>query len=726
MSMPTAWSRPPHPSTLLAVPSPATKYPVSSAMRLLDTETGQFVEADPRKTKYAILSHTWDPEGEQTHEELKKIQQRYKPWRSESESDVPQNGHPGGPTSDTLSSISGSSRLDSLSPEFTHVIEPPSKLFHHSIWDDPELSQKVREACAVARKNGYRYIWIDSCCIDKTSSSELSEAINSMYKWYDLAAVCYAYLADVPPGTDPRAERSHFRRSRWFTRGWTLQELLAPRFVEFLSEDWAPIGSKHTLVDLIETITKIDYKALLQHQGTLDKFSIAQRLSWAANRETTREEDRAYSLLGIFDINMPTLYGEGDRAFRRLQEQIMQRVPDQSLIAWGDVYLETRLPENPDPSDTRDTLLATACRYNDQRRNILAPLPDYFKNCEYLCVPRRECLQLLAPQHRELEYTSTPYGIRTHLHMIPLTPDLLLRAIPDSKDIQLKFNRPDPHDNYQWYLAILGCEHSDRPGFLLGRVCYIPFSYSDVEFVYTGTVDVSSRGNLLCRASLFPLLSDTVKSCRPQTEVKTVYIRHPDRPDSSVSLLISPYTSIQLVLLKETREALDSQGYSAELRHPNSDYPTTHLLTLSALNGDHTITIEFRHTLEDGGRRFTIEADVAMSTGFREPLESFSQRLDPDLLRPDRIADPASLSWLQAVSMGWGVSPVRSKIELGTVGGAFRAMAVHLLFVGAGVYILRIFVDSVKMEAEGIEESLPSGEVDTEDEAGRAEEPGGQ
>ena len=195
------------------------------------------------------------------------------------------------------------------------------------IWDDRELSPKIRHGCAVARKNGYRYIWIDSCCIDKSSSSELSEAINSMYKWYALADVRYAYLADVPPGDDHHAEESRFRESRWFTREWTLQELIAPVNVVFLSQDWAPIGSKHALGGLVEDVTSINHRALL-HLEPLDKFSVAQRLSWAARRKTTREEDRAYSLLGIFDINMPTLYGEGNRAFRRLQEQVMQRIPD--------------------------------------------------------------------------------------------------------------------------------------------------------------------------------------------------------------------------------------------------------------------------------------------------------------------------------------------------------------------------------------------------------------
>ena len=185
-----------------------------------------------------------------------------------------------------------------------------------SIWDDPELSLKIRSACALARRNGYQYIWIDSCCIDKTSSSELSEAINSMYAWYAGAHVCYTYLADVPraPTEDYWMPHSDFRWSRWFRHGWTLQELIAPLNVVFLSQDWTVIGPRHALSDLVQQITGISEEALL-HLKPLNEFSVAQRLSWAATRKTTRVEDQAYSLLRIFNINMPTLYGEGDRAF---------------------------------------------------------------------------------------------------------------------------------------------------------------------------------------------------------------------------------------------------------------------------------------------------------------------------------------------------------------------------------------------------------------------------
>lgn len=194
------------------------------------------------------------------------------------------------------------------------------------------------------------------CCIDKTSTAELSEAINSMYRWYQKAQVCYVYLADVD-FFDPVIEqwkdhgwaskhimapkKSSFVNSRWFTRGWTLQELLAPFDVRFYSRTFTPLGSKHELCLLLSYITGISKPALeprLPLSGTNPLgFSVATRMSWAAKRQTTRVEDIAYCLLGLFDINMPLIYGEGEKAFRRLQEEIMKSSDDQSLFAWGPV-----------------------------------------------------------------------------------------------------------------------------------------------------------------------------------------------------------------------------------------------------------------------------------------------------------------------------------------------------------------------------------------------------
>ena len=199
--------------------------------------------------------------------------------------------------------------------------------------------QKIKYICEHALAQRLQYVWVDTCCIDKTSSAELSEAINSMFRWYRDAAYCYAYLADVPDpvdvtGTDLEQPASAFHSSRWFTRGWTLQELLAPANLIFFSSGGRRIGTKLELSEDISSITSIDEEYLTRNQP-LSQASIAKRMSWVSRRKTTRTEDLAYCLLGIFDISMPLLYGEGDKAFLRLQEEIMKNSGDQSLFAWG-------------------------------------------------------------------------------------------------------------------------------------------------------------------------------------------------------------------------------------------------------------------------------------------------------------------------------------------------------------------------------------------------------
>jgi hypothetical protein len=189
---------------------------------------------------------------------------------------------------------------------------------------------KLKLCCDQAAKDGLQYAWVDTCCIDKTSSAELTEAINSMYRWYKNAEVCYAYLSDVQ--SSEVSGNSGFEESAWFTRGWTLQELIAPANVEFYNCTWHKLGTKDSLKDAISQITSINVAVL---EGVdPENFSIAKRMSWASKRTTTRIEDIAYSLLGIFGVNMPMLYGEGERAFIRLQEEIMKHSDDQSLFAW--------------------------------------------------------------------------------------------------------------------------------------------------------------------------------------------------------------------------------------------------------------------------------------------------------------------------------------------------------------------------------------------------------
>ncbi|KAL9624806.1 MAG: hypothetical protein Q9204_007842, partial [Flavoplaca sp. TL-2023a] len=238
-------------------------------MRLLDTKTLEYVEiVRPEEVEYAILSHTW---GE---EEV--------------------------------------SLEDFLKPESKQL----------------QGYKKIKGCCTQAYDDGYAYVWVDTCCIDKKSSAELSEAINSMYRWYYWAATCYVYLSDFSLPADGTLEHS-----RWFTRGWTLQELLAPRQIFFYDQHWHYIGSKVELAVRIASLSDIE-QIYLEDRRLVRKASAATRMSWASKRQTSRPEDQAYCLMGLYKVNMPLLYGEGGfKAFQRLQHEIIKVSEDESLFA---------------------------------------------------------------------------------------------------------------------------------------------------------------------------------------------------------------------------------------------------------------------------------------------------------------------------------------------------------------------------------------------------------
>ncbi|KAF5861151.1 hypothetical protein ETB97_000591 [Aspergillus alliaceus] len=291
--------------------------------------------------------------------------------------------------------------------EFTDDIPPYAILSHR--WGKQEVSfqdilnrnqhaegyRKVERFCEVANQNGFEYAWIDTCCINKESSAELSEAINSMFRWYESAGRCYAYLYDISSDGDQSDLSTKIRSSEYFKRGWTLQELIAPPDVRLLADDWSEIGSRDSWCSLIHDITNID-ESILRGSAQLSDFSIARRMSWAAGRKTTRTEDVAYCLMGIFHVNMPLLYGEGEKAFVRLQEEIMKESADQTLFAW----------------EARETSerLATG---------LLAQSPADFKNSGDI-VPFYFSKKDAAP------FSVTNRGIRLHL---PLYNNLLVKDI---------------------------------------------------------------------------------------------------------------------------------------------------------------------------------------------------------------------------------------------------------------------------------------------------------
>ena len=338
-------------------------------MYLLNTTTKRLSQfLDEQRPTYAILSHTWGTE-EVSYQDLHDFHQ------------------------------TGSVREKSSSP-----------VSSRAGW------RKIKACCDQALIDGFEWVWIDTCCIDKSSSAELSEAINSMFAWYRDSKLCYAFLEDIIDAIeDIAAADSYFRRSRWFTRGWTLQELLAPRRIRFFSNNWQVIGqlepgSKFT--EVVSEITSIP-SAFLEGLN-LQKANVAMRMSWASKRVTTRKEDLAYCLLGIFDINMPLLYGEGTKAFRRLQEEILRRTYDHSLIAWGLL-----------PWDEGYSLSST------EPCSILATSPSDFTTCGSLNI----CSHFEG-SHLMKEYQMSNEGLR----------------------IQLPLRYPPPHKAQDYdYIAVLDC-----------------------------------------------------------------------------------------------------------------------------------------------------------------------------------------------------------------------------------------------------------------------------
>ncbi|KIM53140.1 hypothetical protein SCLCIDRAFT_461282 [Scleroderma citrinum Foug A] len=221
--------------------------------------------------------------------------------------------------------------------------------------------QKIFRSCKQAEMDKLEWLWVDTCCIDKRSSAELSEAINSMYRWYEKSARCYAYLHDVPYQSFPtKFDSWRYEKfngwPEWFSRGWTLQELIAPNDVRFFNEDWQFIGDKRTHSSTLQTITRVPQN-ILTNGFSLTRPCVAQIMSWAADRNTSRVEDKAYSLMGLLGVNMGMLYGEGKRAFHRLQLEIIRMSNDQSIFAW-----------DPDGKIGRSG-------------SVLADEPSYFRAC---------------------------------------------------------------------------------------------------------------------------------------------------------------------------------------------------------------------------------------------------------------------------------------------------------------------------------------------------------
>lgn len=292
------------------------------------------------------------------------------------------------------------------------------------------VDDKIRKCCQWAEAHGFKLLWMDSCCIDKSSSAELSEAINSMFMWYKQATVCYAYLRDALAQESPSRPGSSFRQSKWFTRGWTLQELIAPRDVVFLSGNWQPLASKITAARLLEDITGIE-AAVLRGRRSLDEVNVAKRMSWAAKRVTTRIEDQAYCLMGIFGVNLPTIYGEGSEAFIRLQEEIIRRTPDRTLLAWGprhplaEVVVGYRSSIFPTPQGER--YIRESC--------LLARSPSEFASAgKMVSVPIQSLADTFGISVHRAPLTASSYGAHTMFPIIQFPNHCTLALLPCQED----------------------------------------------------------------------------------------------------------------------------------------------------------------------------------------------------------------------------------------------------------------------------------------------------
>ncbi|TGJ75601.1 hypothetical protein E0Z10_g10972 [Xylaria hypoxylon] len=345
--------------------------------------------------------------------------------------------------------------------------------------------RKIDYCCKQALKDGYDWIWVDTCCIDKSSSSELSEAINSMFRWYQDAATCYAHLSDVPDDIKGDALLPALSGSRWFTRGWTLQELLAPRAIVFFSENWQNLTTKLNSVEILSTITGIERVYL--EGDPLEDASAAKRMSWAAKRETTRIEDNAYCLLGIFDVNMPLIYGEGKKAFKRLQEEIMKANPeDHTLFAWGELVEKmtdiSYVIADKEKTTELDEIPWETSKVTQPLSGLLAESPADFKNSG--------------------GFITSNIAAKFYKH----APRGFITTFPQIQDKSIRLQLPVLYDQYQsicyWKrpqiatlcntaVAILLCCHEKAPNFLpaiLLRPCSEKYSFNrtrEICFRYT-------------------------------------------------------------------------------------------------------------------------------------------------------------------------------------------------------------------------------------------------
>ena len=469
---------------------------------------------------------------------------------------------------------------------------------------------------------------------------------------------------------DPNLE---IRESRWFKRSWTLQELVAPRIVIFLSRDWEVLGTKESLAELVEDISHIDRKILMDEKVLADE-TVAQRMLWAAGRDATRVEDKAYSLLGIFGITMPTLYGEGEHAFQRLQEEILQRIPDQSLFAWG----SRCFPLIPQESSK---LWVRALVHDSP----FAPAPHSFNlstaNIIHASGQEYESLKLPAE-----EYTTTPYGIRTQLCLLPLqtlSPNISILGLEGASV-------------YEWYLSIFSSQTSSDPRRLLSRLCYVTSVKSDVEILHVPEVEGKAFG--LPESIIFTVsLDDLLRAQNSgQLQIKRVYLPRPEQFSIMTKLQSKHggYTTasgLGLSLPTPVRQALQRCGYTVSaLRPPTHHSQPEYSLILSNTTQRFKIRIHYRYIHLPTGtqsRRNDIGATAIA-------LEARIWILSSDSNRTPQIHNAPFASVLWSNRPPWNVAFTPRTIRLVTHSGVKVTLRLELAIAAPSHYHIKVVSES--------------------------------
>ncbi|KAI1791159.1 HET-domain-containing protein [Ganoderma leucocontextum] len=391
-------------------------------MWLLNTDNAvlqYFASPEDVPGGYAIISHIWDAE-EDNFQDMMKLREVHKAGRT-----------------------------------------PPNPL--------SRVREKTRKCCELACSQGFQYVWIDSCCGDRSHVAELSKDVQSQFLYFSLAHVCYVYLPDVG-GCDPRVTDSPFRASKWHTSPWALQELIAPDMVIFYSKEWTVLGTKQNLAPLLEEITGVPATVLIFKEDPTS-FSVAARMSWASQRQpTARPEEQAYSLLGIMGVSMDVPpYGEGWRAFQRLQEEITKQLADTTVFVWGDKpalsYSEvTRIVRGLPP-------VSAAHTHHADESFLFAPAPSVFKSgfAETRSMPH-------------LPIGDTMYTLDTsNLSTFTVTSNAVLAHIPV---IELKDQRI--------LIAFISCSMDNKPLGLVLEKC--PNTSSGVPLYDVGLDDPNGSG----------------------------------------------------------------------------------------------------------------------------------------------------------------------------------------------------------------------------------------